>query len=157
MPETEPRIQPSILSRLTDEDTEGTSWRRGYELDDTIAAVRRDLEDLLNTPRVSPDIPEAFEKTRSSVAGYGLPEMVSRSAHTPEEQDKLRDLLQETISRFEPRLQDVQAEVVTDAGDVWTRLRFRIKARLCVDPAPEVAFDTILELTTGRCSVKPSE
>jgi type VI secretion system protein ImpF len=157
MSDDEPRLQPSILSRLTDTDTAGTSWRRGYELDDMISAVRHDLEDLLNTPRVSPDIPTAFENTRNSVAGYGLPEMVSRSAHTPEEQEHLRDLLQETISRFEPRLQDVRAEVASETGDVSTRLRFRIRARLCVDPAPEVAFDTILELTTGRCSVKASD
>jgi predicted component of type VI protein secretion system len=36
-------------------------------------------------------------------------------------------------------------------------IRFRVDARLSVDPSPEVAFDTILELTSGHYSVKPSE
>ena len=36
-------------------------------------------------------------------------------------------------------------------------VRFRIEARLSVDPAPEVAFDTVLELTTGHYSVNPSQ
>jgi predicted component of type VI protein secretion system len=42
-----------------------------------------------------------------------------------------------------------------DAND--RSVKFRIDARLCVDPAPEVAFDTVLELTTGHYSVKPSQ
>ena len=46
---------------------------------------------------------------------------------------------------------------MTDAGEgAERRVRFRIDARLCVDPAPEVAFDTVLELMTGHYSVKPS-
>ena len=35
-------------------------------------------------------------------------------------------------------------------------VRFHIDARLCLDPAPEVAFDTILELTTGHYAVRPT-
>jgi type VI secretion system protein ImpF len=157
MSDSDPRLQPSLLARLTDSDSEGTSWRRGYELDDLIEAVQGDLQDLLNTPRVYPDIPAAFEKTRDSVAGYGLPEVVSRSANTPEAQERIRTLLQDTVSRFEPRLKDVWAEVISGEGAPRSQLRVRIKARLCMDPAPEVAFDTILELTTGQCSVNASE
>jgi type VI secretion system protein ImpF len=152
MPDSNPGLQPSLLSRLTDSDTEGTNWRRGYEIDDLMDAVQRDLEDLLNTPRRYPDIPAALEKTRNSIAGYGLPELVSRTASTPDEQKHLSDLLQDTISRFEPRLEEVYAEVVP--GNRQTQLRVRVKARLRIDPAPEVAFDTILELNTGRCSVQ---
>ena len=43
-----------------------------------------------------------------------------------------------------------------DAGEKTRAVRFHIDARLRVDPAPEVAFDTILELTTGHTTVKPS-
>jgi hypothetical protein len=35
-------------------------------------------------------------------------------------------------------------------------VKFRIEGRLCLDPAPEVAFDTTLELTTGHYSVRSS-
>jgi predicted component of type VI protein secretion system len=35
-------------------------------------------------------------------------------------------------------------------------VRFHINARLTVDPAPEVAFETVLELMTGHTSVQRS-
>jgi predicted component of type VI protein secretion system len=35
-------------------------------------------------------------------------------------------------------------------------LKFRIDARLAVDPAPDVAFDTILEVGTGKYLVSPA-
>jgi predicted component of type VI protein secretion system len=44
-----------------------------------------------------------------------------------------------------------------EGGDNKARsLKFRVDARMRVDPAPEVAFDTILELTTGHYSIKPA-
>jgi hypothetical protein len=36
-------------------------------------------------------------------------------------------------------------------------VRFKVEAHLRVDPAPAVAFDTILELTTGHYTIKPSD
>jgi predicted component of type VI protein secretion system len=46
---------------------------------------------------------------------------------------------------------------VLEPGDGPDRtIRFRIDARLCMDPAPAVAFDTILELATGHYDVKPA-
>jgi predicted component of type VI protein secretion system len=44
-------FQPSIFDRLTDADSVGTSDRRGYTETQLINAVRRDLEDILNTLR----------------------------------------------------------------------------------------------------------
>ena len=56
----------------------------------------------------------------------------------------------------EPRLRDVRATVLSPAESRERTIRFRVDARLCLDPAPEVAFDTILELSTGRYAVTPS-
>jgi hypothetical protein len=36
-------------------------------------------------------------------------------------------------------------------------VRFHIDARLNVDPAPEVSFETVVELITGHASIKTSE
>jgi len=33
-------------------------------------------------------------------------------------------------------------------------VKFKIEARLTVDPAPEVAFDTILDVGTGKYEVQ---
>ena len=40
-------LKPSIIDRLIDPESEGTSWRRGYSVEQMIDSVRKDLEDLL--------------------------------------------------------------------------------------------------------------
>jgi predicted component of type VI protein secretion system len=37
------------------------------------------------------------------------------------------------------------------------RVRFHIEAGLNVDPSPEVAFETVLELATGQTSIRTDE
>ena len=66
-------------------------------------------------------------------------------------------MLEKIVETFEPRLRDVKATLL-QGGDVKMRtLRFRIDARLRVDPAPEVAFETVLELASGFSAVRRAE
>jgi type VI secretion system protein ImpF len=148
---------PSILDRLIDPDSAGTSWRRGYGVEQMVDTVHRDLEDLLNTRESHQGLPEQFTELYRSVLAYGLPDLTSLNAITPKQRDEIGRVLEAVIGRFEPRLRDVRANLLNPGNDKERTVRFRIEARLNVDPAPEVAFDTILELTTGRYSVKPSE
>jgi type VI secretion system protein ImpF len=60
-----------------------------------------------------------------------------------------------TIERYEPRLRAVRVVLLTPEPDAKMAVKFRIDAKLAIDPAPEVAFETILELTTGKCEVTP--
>ena len=46
--------------------------------------------------------------------------------------------------------------MIDDKSKGGLSIRFRIEAELNVDPAPEVGFETVLELTTGRATVTPS-
>jgi type VI secretion system protein ImpF len=159
MPPTDPEqgLTPSILDRLIDPSSGGTNWRSGYGVGEMVDAVERDLENLLNTRQSHPDLPADFAELSRSVVAYGFPDLTTLNAITPQQRGEIARLLEEVISRFEPRLRDVRASLV-DPGDGKQReVRLRVEARLCVEPAPEVAFDTILELTTGRYSVKPSE
>jgi type VI secretion system protein ImpF len=150
-------LMPSLLDRLTDPDSAGTSWRYGYGLDQMLDRVRRDLEDLLNTRRTPIDGCEDDELLRTSILNYGLPDLTAMNAMTPQQRQEIAQTLERIVSTFEPRLQDVRA-VLTAGGDGKTpSLRFRIDARLCLDPAPEVAFETTLELTTGRYSIQPAD
>jgi len=94
---------------------------------------------------------------RGSVLAYGLPDLASLDAATVPQRQEIGRLLESVIAQFEPRLRDIRASLV-DAGDGKNRsVRFHIEARLCVDPAPEVAFDTVLELTTGHYTIKSGE
>jgi type VI secretion system protein ImpF len=148
-------LMPSLLDRLIDPDSGGTSWRRGYGVEQMMEAVRRDLEDLLNTRQSLAGIPPGFIETEKSVIGYGLPDLTSLNAVTTQQREDIGRVIELIVSRFEPRLKDVRA-VLTDAGSGKERtVRFHIEAKMCVDPAPEVAFDTILELTTGHYTIKP--
>jgi type VI secretion system protein ImpF len=146
---------PSVLDRLIDPEAGGTAWRRGYGPEQMADAVQRDLEDLLNTRQSHGGLPAEFEEVASSIVAYGLPDLTSLRAETPEQRAAIGRELEAVIARFEPRLRDVRAALL-DPGDNKERtVRFRVEARLCVEPAPEVAFDTVLELSTGRYHIKP--
>lgn len=150
-------LMPSILDRLIDPGSGGTAWRRGYGLQDMVDVVRRDLEDLLNTRQSHQGLPEAFVETQRSIIGYGLPDMTAINALTSQQREEIGRLLEAVVTRFEPRLRDVRATLVDPGESKQPTLRFRIDARLCVEPAPDVAFETILELTTGHSSVQQAE
>jgi type VI secretion system protein ImpF len=148
-------LTPSILDRLIDPDAAGTSWRRGYGPAQMADAVQRDLEELLNTRQTHAGLPPEFEQVGSSIVAYGLPDLVSLAADSPEQRTEIGRVLESIIARFEPRLKDVRASLLDPGDSKERKVRFRVEARLSVEPAPEVAFDTILELTTGRYQIKP--
>jgi type VI secretion system protein ImpF len=149
-------LMPSILDRLIDPESAGTVARRGYGVAQMTEAVRRDLTDLLNTRQSHDGLSPEYDELHRSIFAYGLPELTSFNAVTPEERRQVGQMIEKIIELFEPRLRDVRATVLT-ADDTRERtIRFRVDARLCLDPAPEVAFDTVLELSTGRYAVTPS-
>jgi len=53
-------LKASLLDRLIDPESDGTAAQPGCTVDHLIDSVRRDLEDLLNTHRMVPEIPAAF-------------------------------------------------------------------------------------------------
>jgi type VI secretion system protein ImpF len=150
-------LMPSIVDRLIDPDSGGTLWRRGYGPEQMMDAVRRDLEDLLNTRQSHVGLSRDFVETHHSIVGYGLPDLTSLNAITQQQREEIGRLIEDVVMRFEPRLRDVRATLVDSDADKNRMLRFRVDARLCLDPAPEVAFDTVLELISGHYTVKPSE
>jgi type VI secretion system protein ImpF len=163
--------KPSVLDRLSDPAAGGSVGREGYGLRQIEEAVRRDLEDLLNTRR-PPDtwtdedgherpFFEGLEEVPTSIANYGLRDLVRLDALTPEDRGTFAAHIAEVIANFEPRLTDVRV-TVRDPEEVEkarrddfrkTALYFHISARLALDPSPDVAFETVLELTKGHHQV----
>lgn len=144
------RLLPSILDRLLG----GDSDLDGYGLDEMYASVRRDLEDLLNTHAPPIEVPEGCDLLRRSVATYGLPDMASLLVASERDGVALSRVLEDILARFEPRLRDVRVlrEAEPDDAKLF-RMRFQIEARLAVEPYPSVAFQTVLEIASGRTSV----
>ena len=157
MPRFDPnvRLTASVLDRLIDQTEDDAGFAHGYDHRQMIDAVRRDLEDLLNTRMTYIDLPEAFVETTNSIVTYGLPDLSSLSADTAERRAEIGKMIERIIERFEPRLRQVRARLVENVGGNQT-VRFQIHAELNVDPAPEVGFETILELMTGHASIKES-
>ena len=152
-----PRLLPSFLDRLLDPESMGSPSAPGYNEREMLDAVRADLEDLLNTRLTVTDVPPEFAEVGDSIITYGLPDLVKYNGASPEDCASLAKIVAGVVAAHEPRLKNVRVKVVRGgAGDHESRaVRFHIDAALNVDPAPEVGFETVVELTTGRTTVKP--
>ncbi len=150
------RVTPSVLDRLIDLEPTASSEApksRSTSLQELKVSVRRDLEWLLNT-RCHGDL-EDVENTevRRSVAFYGLPDIMGMSPKSPSEQKRLTKALELAIRYFEPRF--LNPKVTLDPVEsVDRQLRFRIEAKLDIEPTPEpIVFDTILQTGSGEFGV----
>ncbi|WP_406695668.1 type VI secretion system baseplate subunit TssE [Singulisphaera sp. Ch08] len=151
-------LVPSILDRLIPQGSHSnvpTRWD-GANVDQMIEAVRRDLEALLNTRQSQGDLPKCYEELTHSVFTFGIPDVVILSTMALERDGEMGPVIAELIERFEPRLRDVQV-ILADKDPLGREIRFHIEGRLRVEPYPELGFETVLELTTGRALITPSE
>ncbi len=147
-------LRPTILDRLVDPESAGTATRRGYSVDQMIDAVRADLEDLLNSRRMVAEIPEELAEVRRSVVAYGVPDLSAFEAAGPNTASLVCAEIEQAIAAFEPRLSNVRVVPLKGDASKSLRLDFEIRATLRLDPSPEVAFVTLLKLTTGEASVE---
>jgi type VI secretion system protein ImpF len=150
------KLVPSIIDRLLGPDYEESCWSADYHLDNELKAVQRDLEDLLNSHPPVLSVEGNSDVLRSSLLTYGLPDLASLAIVASKEKLDIGKLLQAIIERNEPRLRKVEVTPVKSADDLDRRLRYRINARLRVEPAPDVIFETVFELATGQAKVTPS-
>lgn len=149
------QVQASILDRLLDDDPANSKESVRSQVVDfrqIMASVRRDLENLLNTRRFIFTPPTSLKEVGNSLLVYGLPDFSSRNPTQVSVMDQMRLEITKTISRFEPRLKDVN--VMVDSSGSNRDLRFRISAVLVVDPISEsVVFDTNFDLNRGSYSI----
>jgi type VI secretion system protein ImpF len=155
--DNEVRITPSVLDRLLDFEPDVSReapQSRAKSLRDLKLSVRRDLEWLLNSRSYPEGIDEQLEEVKKSVIVYGLPDITGLSAKSHVEQKQLSKSLETAIRIFEPRFLDLKV-TLEPVSTVDRLLRFRIEARLNVEPAPEpIVFDTVLQLGSGDFEVQ---
>lgn len=154
--DNEIRVRPSVLDRLIDYEPEYSreaAASRVKNLRILKQSVRRDLEWLLNT-RATAVIPPELKEVQSSLVAYGIPDTSTFSGRNLADRAKLRRAVERALETFEPRLEGVVVTVDAELGPNLS-LKFRIDARLKVDPAPEpVSFDTLLQIGSGEFRVK---
>ena len=93
---------------------------------------------------------ENFPEVLHSVFGYGLRDFSSENPKSPFVRKRLRQEIEETIARYEPRLKNVTVRL--DAPDeAYRTFGFRITGLLEVEPISEpVVFDTYFDVNRGE-------
>lgn len=147
-----------MLDRLIDPDSSGTSILTGYNAEQMYQAVLRDLEALLNTRQIREPTLMADPELSQSILTYGLPDFVSAESLSNMQRVEIGNAIRQVVERFEPRLKEVKVTLLPNDDEVLKqRLRFRVAARLNVNPSPYVTFDTILEMASGHYQVTETE
>jgi type VI secretion system protein ImpF len=149
-------LLPSILDRLIEPrgEDEADLSTRGQSVRELEEAVRRDLQDLLNTRRAAADgYPDESELARSLYT-FGLPELTAFNPTVPDQRRTLQEIIERTIRLFEPRLMDVRVTSMTADASTGRGLRMSIEALLRVSPAPlPITFDTVVKAGSGEWQV----
>lgn len=156
-PETKGNVTLSVLDRLIDYDPKSRSEAMqtpAQSLRALKAALRRDLEWLMNTRRIIQDPPESCTEVLRSTYRYGLPDISSMSMYSSVDQSILLKAIEGAISFFEPRLASPKVSLRPVGGTDRT-IHFVIEGMLRLDPVPEqIVFDTVLELSNGAYQIQ---
>jgi len=151
-------LLPSILDRLIEPQGEETVdlHLRGQSVRELEEAVRRDLQDLLNTRRTELESYPDDSEIAHSLLTFGLPELTGFDPTVPAQRHNLQDIIERTIRQHEPRL--MNARVASFSVDGTGRgLRLSVEALLKVAPAPlPVTFDTVIKSGSGEWQVVDS-
>lgn len=119
------------------------------------AALRRDLEWLLNSRRVATAVPSDFAYLGKSLYFYGLPDFSALSLNSPRDRNSLLRELERSVAYYEPRLQGIRVTLLESPSNSLRVIRFQIEGLLMMDPAPEqISFDTVLQLNSGEYEIK---
>ncbi len=155
--DNELQVTTSVLDRLLDFEPEITREpiaSRSKSLRQFKQSIQRDLEWLLNTRQIAGGLPAELKETNNSVAAFGLPDFTALSIDNADDQKFIKREIEEAIRRFEQRLEGVVVSI-EPVRATERILRFRIDARLKIDPAPEpITFDTVLQLGSGEYLVR---
>jgi type VI secretion system protein ImpF len=151
-------LVPSVLDRLLDDDP-GVSREpargRAQALRELKQAVRRDLENLLNTRHSYLSWAPALKELNQSLLNYGLSDFTAAGFGSAKDREEFCRKLQGVLRHYEPRFKNVTVRLLDNATPLDRTLRFRIDALLRVDPAPEpIVFDSMLDPSSSTFIVK---
>lgn len=147
------QLLPSVFDRLADVSAGGLNSDKWYDIKAMTDAIRRDLEDLLNTQQSIPHLGVDFPELAESVVGFGVPDPTTFPLDTPSGRRRLATALMNVINTFEPRLSDVRIELGSASGEKLRELKFRVVARLVVETAPQIVFESNLHVPSGQFSI----
>lgn len=150
--EDEP-LRASVLDRLIGTESQGRFAGR-QSLDQAIASVHRDLENLLNTRYRVASWPPTLAELERSLVNYGIPDFAAVNMSAPSDRETFRDMVEQAIRLHQPLLKKVKVEIVDARERLDRTLRFRIEATLLAKPhSAELAFDSQVDPTSHRIEI----
>ncbi|WP_158596059.1 type VI secretion system baseplate subunit TssE [Oleomonas cavernae] len=150
----------SVLDRLVEPATgSGEVVRtRGASLRELKAAVRRDLEVLLNARQRCRSWAPDLAELEASLINFGIPDFTAGTFDSQTRIEALRRAIEEAIRRFEPRFESVSVEITGQDDTADRTFRIRVNAMMYADPAPEpIVLDSVLESATRTFAVVENE
>ena len=139
---------PGLFDRLMDVPVSGATGATvsRMSVEDLKDSVARDLEALLNTRTVIPEmLLKRYPECARSIVTYGLNDFAGRSLSSTDDRAYICMCLEKAIARHEPRLRNVKASLEV-REDSTNRLNFAITALMVVSTSQEpVNFDAVLQ------------
>lgn len=153
MNKKQPNIQASLLDRLIDYEPEISRepiQNRLTSFGQVKARVARDIEKLLNSKGTVAAPPPSYKELNNSLYTYGLSDFTSQSPRSQTVRQRLRQEIERSILRFEPRLKNITVRIETLTQNE-RNIRFKITGLLVVEPLTEpVTFDTYFDVNRGE-------
>lgn len=147
-------IQLSVFDRLANAADMGVLGGQVSDIQIVKTAVLRDVENLLNTRRIIIEPPAGYHYLNDSMYVYGLEDFVAKNPKSPDVRKALKNSIETTIDKFEPRLRRVTVEFNDQEGNEQN-LCFTVKATLYADPVHEpIFFDTWFSVNRGEYKIK---
>jgi type VI secretion system protein ImpF len=150
-------VRLSVLDRLIDKDPKAPDipFDRAESVRRLKAALRRDLEWLLNTRPPVQEAPDGATELAKSVYGYGLPDICTMNLTSAKNRSGLARLMEGAIAIYEPRLTGVMVSLLPAAEGGIHLLHFVLEGSLAIEPMPEqVRFDAVLKISDGEYKVR---
>ena len=141
----------SLLDRLLERE-ESASRRRS--LPELRAAIRRDLEDLLNARQRCLSAPADLTELPSSILDYGIPDLTGVNPTSDDSRQTFCREIEGVLKQFEPRFKSVKVTVLENVDGLDRTLRFRVEALVESNSGPEqVVLDSHLDPVSRSFSV----
>lgn len=118
-------------------------------------AIRRDLENLLNTRRCPTTPPAELKELGCSLVCFGIDGFVSMNLVSDEAKLVLARALERRIALFENRLSDVRLTILKNGATPRRTLRIGLEATFKPhDGLPLIRFEIVIDPSTQRFCVE---
>lgn len=143
----------SVLDRLLDDDDAPRA--HAMRLGEVRAAIRRDLERLLNTRRRCVGWPDALDALDGSVFGYGLPDLLAMDMAAEEDRHAFMKTVEQIIKKHDRRFREVHTHLLKNSDETDNTLRFRIEAVVQLSAAAEqIVFDSVVDPACKNIAIR---